>query len=140
MFVPHVPQMWYKCGTQMGPHTFFRYIQYYSTDELQKAARPLTNLNPQSSILSSQSSLYHKVCRTVQGRRRLNHNFCSKKLPRFSQGMLIFRPFDDVSMVKLEKILKLRPKKCGINLLLKIKTSSSSSSIELFYEYDLQSY
>ena len=21
MFVPHVPQMWYKCGTQKGPHT-----------------------------------------------------------------------------------------------------------------------
>ena len=39
-------------------------------------------------------------------------------------------------MVKLEEILKVRPKKCGINLLLKIKTSSLSSSIELFYEYD----
>ena len=88
-------------------------------------------------ILSTNAPV-SKLSRTVQGRRRLNHNFCSKKLPRFSQGMLIFRPFDDVSMVKLEKILKLRPKKCGINLLLKIKTSSSSSSIELFYEYDLQ--
>ena len=39
MFVPHVPQMWYKCGTQMRPHTFFR---------------------SQSSILGSQSSLYPK--------------------------------------------------------------------------------
>ena len=39
-----------------------------------------------------------------------------------------------VSMVKLEKILKLRLKKCGINLFLKIKTSSLSSSIELFFE------
>ena len=35
-------------------------------------------------------------------------------------------------MVKLEKILKLHVKKWFINLLLKIKTSSSSSSIELF--------
>ena len=39
MFVPHVPQMWYKCGTQMRSHTFFR---------------------SQSSILGSQSSLYPK--------------------------------------------------------------------------------
>ena len=45
--------------------------------------------------------------------------------------------YDDVCMVKLEKILMLRPKNWFVNLLLKIKTSSSSSSIELFYEYDL---
>ena len=50
--------------------------------------------------------------------------------------MLINYICDDVSMVKLEKILKLRLKKWFVNLLLKIKTSSSSSSIELFYEYD----
>ena len=30
MFVPHVPQMWYKCGTQKGPHTFFRWFGYYA--------------------------------------------------------------------------------------------------------------
>ena len=35
---------------------------------------------------------------------------------------------DDVSMVKLEKILLLRLKKCGINLLLKIKTSTTSTT------------
>ena len=51
--------------------------------------------------------------------------------------MLIIYICDDVSMVKLEKILKLRPKNWCINTWLKIKTSSSSSSIELFYEYYL---
>ena len=25
MFVPHVPQMWYKCGTQKGPHTSYSF-------------------------------------------------------------------------------------------------------------------
>ena len=35
---------------------------------------------------------------------------------------------DDVSMVKLEKILKLRLKKWFINLLLKIKTSTTSTT------------
>ena len=39
-----------------------------------------------------------------------------------------------LSMVKLEKILKLRLKNWFVNLLLKFKTSTSSSSIELFYE------
>ena len=30
MFVPHVPQMWYKCGTQKRAHTFFGYFEYYA--------------------------------------------------------------------------------------------------------------
>ena len=30
MFVPQVPQMGYKWGTQKGPHTFFRRFGYYA--------------------------------------------------------------------------------------------------------------
>ena len=30
MFVPHVPQMWYKCGTQKGASQVFVYIGYYA--------------------------------------------------------------------------------------------------------------
>ena len=54
MFVPLVPLMRHQWGTQKRAHTFFGYFEYYSLEVH-------LNCHPsQTSILSSQSSLYHK--------------------------------------------------------------------------------
>ena len=79
--------------------------------------------------------LYDVISITVQIRLKKVHECCLYTCfmrpwrPHRYEGPCSFR----LSMVKLEKILKLRPKKWFSNTWLKIKTSSSSSSIELLW-------
>ena len=67
-------------------------------------------------ILSTNQYMSMKIC--VRGRRRLNHNFCSKKLPRFLQGKLISLPFDCLERHKSVALLCQCHKchKCGTSV------------------------